>query len=45
MNTLSYKIDFVNGWRIFCAGWYMEDCLNDAQRAGFVAAFRQAEGI
>ena len=44
MQTVSYEIDFVNGWRIFCAGGFIDDCANDTQRSGFVAAWRESEG-
>jgi hypothetical protein len=31
------------GWRLFCAQWSLEDCVNADQRAGYVAAWRNAE--
>jgi hypothetical protein len=43
MNSLSSSPEFVKGWNLFCQGHYIDDCTNDAQRAGFVAAFRKAE--
>lgn len=41
--NLSPSPEFVKGWNKFCLGLYLDDCENDAQRAGFVAAFRKAE--
>ena len=43
MNTLSPSTEFVKGWNLFCRGLFLNDCTNDIQRAGFVAAFRKAE--
>lgn len=45
MSSLSYNQERANGWRIFCAGGYMEDCSTEAERNGFCAAWRRAEGI
>jgi len=43
MNTIAYKQGYVQGWRLFCAGSYLNDCISKAQRDGFCAAWREAE--
>lgn len=43
MTIVNQSADFRQGWKTFCACGYLDICQNEAQRAGYAAAWRDSE--